>query len=30
MAEHRYCGHLGWLVQYKAPVWEPLVVAVGQ
>jgi hypothetical protein len=30
MAEHRACGHLGWLVQYKAPVWQPLVVAVGQ
>jgi hypothetical protein len=30
MAEHRSCGHLADLVQYMAPVWEPLVEAVGQ
>ena len=30
MAEHRCCGQLGRLEQYKAPVWEPLVAVVGQ
>ena len=30
MGERRRCGQLGWLEQYKAPVWEPLVAAVGQ
>jgi hypothetical protein len=30
MAEQRSCGHLGRLAQYTAPVWEPLVVAVGE
>ena len=30
MEERRRCGQLGWLEQYKAPVWEPLVAAVGQ
>jgi hypothetical protein len=30
MAEHRSCGHLGRGGQYMAPVWEPLVAAVGQ
>jgi hypothetical protein len=30
MTQHRSCGHHGWLVQYMNPVWEPLLVAVGQ
>jgi hypothetical protein len=30
MAEQRSCGHLGRLAQSTAPVWEPLVAAIGQ
>lgn len=30
MTEHRSCGQRGSLVRYLAPVWEPLVAAVGQ